>query len=314
MAAVRRENGFSGRLRHLLRFADCRQRTRRRYTPIRRFAAPALLTAVSPIRFSLNNPFPTAAQGWSTRRSRTTGVQRDLKSGYLQNFSLGIQREIFKDTVVEISYVGSKGTDLLRNRNINQAVLGAGSIASRRPFAGFGNIAYRESSANSIYHSLQARAEKRFSRGFTFLASYTFSKSIDDSSGVPSSAASTNSPQNSFDLRAERALSEFDVRHRFVASFVYELPFGKGKSFLNDGIAAQIFGNFEISAAFSPPKPGDRSRRASARIAATPDNCKTVRISSAIRASKIPTRNYGSIPPLSPLRRRELSAAPDATF
>ena len=169
-------------------------------------------TLANPI--SLNNPFPTVAQGAATLSP--TGVQRDLKSGYLQNFSLGIQREIFKDTVVEISYVGSKGTDLLRNRNINQAVLGTGSIASRRPIAGFGNIAFRESSANSIYHSLQARAEKRFSRGFTFLASYTFSKSIDDSSGVPASTASTNSPQNSFDLRAERALSEFDVRHRFV--------------------------------------------------------------------------------------------------
>ncbi len=64
-------------------------------------------TLANPI--SLNNPFPTAAQGQSARRFRSTGVQRDLKSGYLQNFSLGIQREIFKDTVVEISYVGSKG-------------------------------------------------------------------------------------------------------------------------------------------------------------------------------------------------------------
>lgn len=200
-------------------------------------------TVAAPI--SLNNPFPAAQQGAATLSP--TGVQRDLQTSYLQNFSLGIQREIFKDTVVEVSYVGNKGTNLLRNRNINQAVLGTGSIASRRPFAGFGNIPYRESSANSIYHSLQARAEKRFSDGFTFLVSYTFAKSIDDSSGVPASIASTNNPQNSFDLRAERGLSEFDVRHRFVASFIYELPFGKGKQFLSSGIASQIFGNFEIA-------------------------------------------------------------------
>ncbi|MDQ6787796.1 MAG: TonB-dependent receptor [Acidobacteriota bacterium] len=204
-------------------------------------------TLAGPI--NLSNPFPAQLLGASTLSP--TGVQRDLQTSYLQNFSLGVQREIFKDTVVEVSYVGSKGTHLLRNRNINQAVLGAGSIASRRPFAGFGNIAFRESSANSIYHSLQARAEKRFSKGFTFLASYTFSKSIDDSSGVPLSAASTNSPQNSFDLRSERGLSEFDVRHRFVASFIYELPFGKGKSFLHSGIASQIFGNFEIAGIFT---------------------------------------------------------------
>jgi outer membrane receptor protein involved in Fe transport len=200
-------------------------------------------TLANPI--SLNNPFPTQSLGAATLSP--TGVQRDLKTSYLQNFSLGVQREIFKDVVLEVSYIGNKGTNLLRNRNINQAVLGAGSIASRRPFAGFGNIPYRESSASSTYHSLQARAEKRFSQGFTFLASYTFSKAIDDSSGVPASTATTNNPQNSFDLRAERGLSEFDVRHRFVASFIYELPFGKGKSFLQDGIAAQIFGNFEIA-------------------------------------------------------------------
>jgi hypothetical protein len=194
---------------------------------------------------SLNNPFPTQSQGASTLSP--TGVQRDLKTSYLQNFSLGVQREILKDVVVEVSYIGNKGTNLLRNRNINQAVLGAGSIASRRPFAGFGNIPFRESSANSIYHSLQARAEKRFAQGFTFLASYTFLKAIDDSSGVPSSTATSNNPQNSFDLRAERGLSEFDVRHRFVASFIYELPFGKGKAFLQSGIASRIFGNFEIT-------------------------------------------------------------------
>jgi len=106
---------------------------------------------------------------------------------------------------------------------------------------------YRESSASSAYHSMQARAEKRFAQGFTFLASYTFSKAIDDSSGVPGSTATSNNPQNSFDLRSERGLSEFDVRHRFVASFIYELPFGKGKQFLQSGIAASIFGNFEIA-------------------------------------------------------------------
>lgn len=200
-------------------------------------------TLANPI--SLNNPFPVQSLGAATLSP--TGVQRDLQTSYLQNFSLGVQREILKDLVVELSYIGNKGTNLLRNRNINQAVLGAGSIASRRPFAGFGNIPFRESSASSTYHSLQARAEKHFSQGFTFLASYTFSKAIDDSSGVPASTATSNNPQNSFDLKSERGLSEFDVRHRFVASFIYELPFGKGKQFLSSGIVGSIFGNFEIA-------------------------------------------------------------------
>ena len=220
-------------------------------------------TLANPI--SLNNPFPTAQLGAATLSP--TAVERDLQTSYLQNFSFGIQREIFKDIVVEVSYVGNKGTNLIRTRNINQAVLGTGSIASRRPFAGFGNINYREASASSIYHSLQSRAEKRFAQGFTFLAAYTWSKAIDDSSGVPASTATSNNPQNSFDLRSERGLSEFDVRHRFVLSFIYELPFGKGKQFLKSGIAAQIFGDWEISGIvvsqtgrpFTPRLSADRS-------------------------------------------------------
>lgn len=206
-------------------------------------------TGTTTVPITLNNPFPAAQLGASTLSP--TGVQRDLKTSYLQNFSLGVQREILKDVVVEVSYVGNKGTNLIRTRNINQAVLGTGSINSRRPFAGFGNITYRESSASSIYHSLQARAEKRFTRGFTFLGSYTWSKAIDDSSGVPASAASSNNPQNSYDLRAERGLSEFDVRHRFVLSGIYELPFGNGKPFLQNGIAAGILGNWEVAGIFA---------------------------------------------------------------
>lgn len=209
------------------------------------FRATNTFNGTLAVPISLNNPFPSGQLGAATLSP--TAVERNLKTSYLQNFSLGVQREIFEDTVVEVTYVGNKGTNLIRTRNINQALLGTGSIASRRPIAGFGNINYREASANSIYHSMQARAERRFSQGFTLLAAYTFSKSIDDSSGVPASTGSTNNPQNSYDLRAERGLSEFDIRHRFVASFIYELPFGKGKRFLPDGIASQIFGNFEIS-------------------------------------------------------------------
>lgn len=176
-------------------------------------------------QITLADPFPTRLLGAGA--IAPNAVQRDLRNSYIQQFSFGLQRELFSDLIVEASYVGSKGTKLIRSRNFNQAVLGAGSIASRRPYSNFGNITLRESSANSIYHSLQLRAEKRFARGLSFLASYTWSKAIDDSSGVPASTATSNNPQNSYDTRSERGLSEFDARHRFVFSHIYELPFGK---------------------------------------------------------------------------------------
>ncbi len=212
------------------------------FNPPFRFTSVFNGSLANPI--TLNNPFPT---GTGTSTLSPTGVQRDLDTSYLQNFSLGVQREFLRDTVLEIAYVGSKGTHLIRTRNINQAVLGTGSINSRRPYQGFANINFRESSASSIYHSMQARAEKRMSGGLTFLAAYTWSKAIDDSSGVPASTATSNNPQNSYNLQAERGLSEFDVRHRFVLSFIYELPFGKGKPFARDGLASHILGGWGIN-------------------------------------------------------------------
>jgi outer membrane receptor protein involved in Fe transport len=197
----------------------------------------------SPI--TLADPFPVRLLGAGALAP--SGVQRDLKNSYLQHFSFGVQRELLPDLLLEASYIGSKGSKLIRTRNINQAVPGPGSIASRRPFPSFGNIAFRESSASSIYHSLQLRAEKRLARGLSFLSVYTWSKAIDDSSGVQSSTATSNNPQNSYDLRSERGLSEFDVRHRFVLSHIYELPFGQGRSFLTDGVASHILGGWELA-------------------------------------------------------------------
>ncbi len=94
--------------------------------------------------------------------------------------------------------------------------------------------------ANSIYHALQIRAEREFSNGLQFLVTYTWSKSIDDASasddsfvflGGGTTGGSTLSVQNPYDLRAERAVSVYDIPHIFQASFVYELPFGRGRKF-----------------------------------------------------------------------------------
>ena len=96
----------------------------------------------------------------------------------------------------------------------------------------FADINLLESNRNSIYHSLQARFEQRLNFGLSLLASYTLAKSIDNGSSFFSSAGDPNFPQNSYNLRAERGLSNFDVRQRFVASYAYDLPFGKASRWL----------------------------------------------------------------------------------
>jgi len=133
--------------------------------------------------------------------------------------------------------VGSKGTKLLTARDINQpqpSALPPGLPFVPRPNPQFDDIDLLESRANSNYHSLQARFQQRLSQGLAALVSYTWSKSIDDASNFFSSAGDPNFPQNSYDVRAERGRSNFDVRHRLSVSYSYDLPFGKGRRYLTD--------------------------------------------------------------------------------
>lgn len=154
------------------------------------------------------------------------GFDQHLRTPYTQSWSFNIQRELTSDTVLEIGYVGSKGTRLHQLRDINQ-ITDVDSEA--RPFDyqfvdEFGDpvfqyVNYLTSDGNSNYNALQVRLQQRDWHGLTTLFSYNYGKSID--------YASTNrpiNPQNSLNVRAERARSDYDVKHRFTASIAYEVP------------------------------------------------------------------------------------------
>jgi hypothetical protein len=147
--------------------------------------------------------------------------------------------------------MGSKGTRLPNEVNINQPTPGPGTTAqvnARRPYPNFSTISWFESDGNSTFHSLQAKVEKRYSAGLSVLGSYTFGKSIDDSPGFASNSSASNAlPQNTRNLSAERGLSDFDARHRFVASTVYELPFGPDKAMLSSGLLSTIVRRWQLS-------------------------------------------------------------------
>jgi outer membrane receptor protein involved in Fe transport len=166
-----------------------------------------------------NYPFPTPPSALA--------FQRDLRTGYMQHFSFGVQQQVGTGRVFEITYAGATGTKLIGSRDINQGFPSASPIVIR-PNRAFSDINQFESSRSSNYHSLQARFEQRLWKGFSALAGYTWSKSIDNGSSFFPSGGDPNFPQNSLDLRAERARSNFDVPHGFVASYAWDLPFGKG--------------------------------------------------------------------------------------
>ena len=196
---------------------------------------------------TLSDPFPTFFP--FPLPDSALAIQRDLRTAYMQHWNLNVQRELGRNSVLEVAYVGSKGTKLLTARDINQpqpSALPPGLPFVPRPDPRFDDINLLESRANSNYHSLQTRLQQRFSRGLAALVSYTFAKSIDDASNFFSSAGDPNFPQNSYDFRAERGRSNFDVRHRLAISYSYDLPFGKGKRYVADnGWASKLLSGWQ---------------------------------------------------------------------
>lgn len=131
--------------------------------------------------------------------------------------------------MAQLGYVGSGARKLYVPLNLNLPTPGAGAINPRRPIQGYSAVWALSPSVNSSYQALLAQLERRFSNGLGFLAAYTFGHSIDNAGA---NADSDVAPQNPRDLSANRGNSNFDVRHRIVFSYTYELPFSKGKPFL----------------------------------------------------------------------------------
>jgi outer membrane receptor protein involved in Fe transport len=154
----------------------------------------------------------------------------------VQSWNLNIQREVKPGLAVSVGYFASKGTHLRLTRNLNQTFLNA-ALNPVRPFPTVSasspiapgvpmlNITFREGTGNSSYNALWVTATKRLSRGLQFNASYTWSKSID----YNSQSSQGVTLQDSFNIRGDRGLSDFDARHRFVISGLYELPFHKNQ-------------------------------------------------------------------------------------
>jgi hypothetical protein len=157
------------------------------------------------------------------------GVDRHMRTPYVQSYNFNLEQTIVDGTVLQVGYVGSKGTKLFRLRDINQATPGpVETLQQRRPFNAaypqFAGIYQLEASANAGYNALQVILRRRLSKGMTLFASHIWSHSIDDASnGICSCTAGVSLPQNSFDTRAEKAASGFDQRQRFTVNMVYDL-------------------------------------------------------------------------------------------
>jgi hypothetical protein len=150
-------------------------------------------------------------------------IARNFRDGYMQQWNVDLQYELGPNWMIDLAYIGSKGTHLPDVRDLNQT----NPLTGLSPYPQFSSVLYVQSGASSSYNSMQFRSEKRVGQDLAFLVSYTFSKSIDDVSSVFAGSVGSGLPQDSNNLAAEQARSDFDARHRLAISSVYDLPFAK---------------------------------------------------------------------------------------
>ncbi|MBI4909038.1 MAG: carboxypeptidase regulatory-like domain-containing protein [Acidobacteria bacterium] len=177
------------------------------------------------------NPFPAPLNPPSTVRfvlPHTAFLYEEhMRNPNLQSFNLTLERQVAGGFITRVAYAGSKGTRLFSGRELNPAIYAVGATTAttnqRRLYAplGFGNMTLIEPVSNSTFHSLQLTAERRFSKGFSLLANYMWSKSIDDGSANKGNSVSHSNP---FNTGFDKGPSDFDHTHVFTASGLWELP------------------------------------------------------------------------------------------
>lgn len=199
---------------------------------------------------TLRNPFLDAAGVVTVSNASLLGIETRRRTPYTFQYLLNVQRQITKDTVVEVGYLGSQAHKLQSWFPYNEPAVGplSSTPRSRFPFPELDPSWIMSGTGNSNYHSLALKLERRLSQGLTSMVSYTWSKSIDLSSGARAHFGEQQFPQTGYCLQCERGLSIFNVAHRFVTSNLYELPFGKGKRFLaNNAVGNAVLGGWQLS-------------------------------------------------------------------
>ena len=217
---------------------------------IRRSPAGAAVPFADPYAaLPSQDQFPTFVNGVSLAGQV---FDRQLRTPYVQQYNAGVQYELSRDLLFEVTFAGTRGLNLIRSVGINQARLAspqspiinavngrvittntadATNVSLRAPYQGVevGGFLQIQSTAQSTYNSLQMSLTRRFAKGLQFLAAYTYGKSIDNSSGTNGGSADVVRDTgiilgNQLDNRANRGLSDFDRTHRLVMSFLWDLP------------------------------------------------------------------------------------------
>jgi hypothetical protein len=186
------------------------------------------------------------------------------KTGYVQQWNLTVQRELMKDLVLDVAYVGNRGIHLPTFRDVNQNLVSfnpanGAPVVGPKPLAAWGfngPIEYEEWQGYSNFNSLQGRLEKRFSSGLSSLLSFTYGKTLADAVDQLASGGDATTyqgakrtPQNGYDRRSEYGRADFDIKLRLAASAIWQLPYGRGRHFgsSSSGVLNVLLGGWDFS-------------------------------------------------------------------
>lgn len=181
---------------------------------------------------------------------RIRAVDPHTPTPYVQQWSLGVQRDLGQNFIGALDYVGTHSAHLNVLADLNQPLFDStGQVGTARPFPTFGYIEYQLPAGLAKYNGLEASLERRFRNGYSVRFAYTYSRSIDN---TPQELESNSgSAPNGRDYSSWFGPSDFDTPHRVVASYVYELPFGRNRKFVRDGVLSYIVGGFKTSGVYT---------------------------------------------------------------
>jgi hypothetical protein len=212
--------------------------------PTDRLFTPALI---------VSNGFPTGLFPTSVIRQNVTidTASAKIPNQYAMEWFADVEKALTSDTVLTISYIGNGARELPYSVNINTPYFpGPGALQSRRPFPFFGTIQEYPAGANSSYNALTVKGEKRYSKGLTFIVSYTWAHDIAEGTGLLNDDSQTI--RDPYNIALDRGNAGYDLRHNFVGSAVYDLPLGAGRHWLNrNGPVDWVLGGWQAAGIFT---------------------------------------------------------------
>jgi hypothetical protein len=227
------------------------------YTISQNVSFPTNPTNFSTVR-TIDDPFPPIAQvkprtteELQAANPRVLGHAFENETPYAEQWHFGVERRLLSALALELTYAGSAGKHLVFCYNPNEVQPGIGSLESRRriqPLNRLSNMLQCDPRNRSTYHSGQVKVTQRFRNGLQFLGSYTYGKALDYGGSAASGGGAVGNPQTITNLEAGHGPAGFDVRHRAVISWVYDLPWGPNGHWLREGgVLGAIAGGWQLA-------------------------------------------------------------------